>query len=142
MKAILPKDDIKHAKNLARDKETVEALTVVALTKNEFKEPLKVKWYMGRSNNASVVYCSLWANGKNRYISGHGHAGGYGYHKVSAAFQDALSSAGIKLVGDPYGRVDTAKQCSVSGVGDSGVNRACKAVAKALGYRKVHITRS
>lgn len=57
---------------------------------------------MGRSRNASTVYASIWVHANGHYLAGHGNAGGYGYHKESAAFQDAITSAGIQLVGSPY----------------------------------------
>jgi len=123
MKAALPLVQTSNAKNLGREKETVRRDVVVALSKGELTDTIDARWYMGRSSQASVVYCSIWVKGKNQYFSGHGNASGYGYHKESAAFQAALDSAGIEL------------SKSVAGVGDSAISNAYRAVARALGYR-------
>lgn len=90
----------------------------------------------------TVAYCSLWINGAGRYGRGQGKAGGYGYHKPSAALADAISDAGVTLTGDVYGRAKTDKRCSISGVGDSAMTEACEAIARALtGKRRfiVHV---
>ena len=74
----------------------------------------------------TVAYCSLWVSGGR----GQGSAGGYGYHKPSAALADAIQDAGIVL------------DRSISGVGDSAMTEACEAIARALtGKRRfiVHV---
>ena len=49
------------------------------------------------------VYALLWVKCRNTdkndvdYRRGYGRAGGYGYHKGSAAIEEALDAAGIKL---------------------------------------------
>lgn len=71
------------------------------------------------------------------WYSGHGKAGGYGYHKESAAIAKALDSAGVELYGTAYtGRedVDYTKRCYINGVGQSAVKGALFAIAHALGY--------
>jgi hypothetical protein len=122
--ATLPKaEHISNAKNHGRDKETVGIRSLVVLSKGELKEVVDVRFYMGRSNSASKVFCSIWCNNSKQSLSGTGSAGGGGYHKESAAFSDAVSSAGIEL------------SVSVDGVGDRAIDDAMKAIAKALGYR-------
>ena len=103
-------------------KELIRTLTAVVNTKDGLKTPFHAKFYMGRSTNASVVYCSLWAFGNNIKCSGHGKAGGYGFHKPSAAMQAALDSAGIKL------------SLPINGVGSTAMENAAKAIIKAMGY--------
>ncbi|MFX5068880.1 hypothetical protein ABTC68_19770, partial [Acinetobacter baumannii] len=64
------------------------------------------------------------------YGRGQGKAGGYGYHKPSAALADAISDAGIRL------------SRSISGCGDDVMRDACEAIARALtGKRRfiVHV---
>lgn len=143
MKAEFTNNNVQNGKNLSGDKETIATLTVVAYKNGEFFEPVRVSWYMGRSNNASMVYCSIWCHSRHRDISvaGIGSAGGYGYHKPSAAFQEALDSAGIKLSGDQYGREKHNKPSRVDGCGDSAVDRACMAIVKALGFKKFYVVR-
>lgn len=85
---------------------------------------------------ASVAYCALWISGPNAYGRGAGKAGGHGYHKPSAALQDAISDAGITL------RERTNKRATINGVGDSAMVEALEAIARAVtGKRKfiVHI---
>ena len=53
-------------------------------------------------------YCCLWYNNNNNYGSASGSAGGYGYHRPSAAFQEALDNAGIELSSRVDGRGDSA----------------------------------
>lgn len=68
----------------------------------------------------TVARCALWVSGSDRYGRGAGSAGGGGYHKQSAALADAIRDAGIKL------------DQSISGVGDSAMERACEAIARAV----------
>ncbi len=86
---------------------------------------IDARWYMGRSRNASKMYCSVWVRGKTRehhYYSGHGTAGGGGYDKFSASLSSALSDAGIALSNDIAGR------------GDGACREAYDAIMAALGY--------
>ena len=96
---------------------------VVTSGKHAGTSPITVRWYMGRSNSASVVYCSIWTSSNTHYATGHGKAGGYGYCKQSAAFGCAVRSAGIRL------------SSSVDGVGHSAIHEACEAIARAMGIR-------
>lgn len=95
-------------------------------------EVVDARFWMSRRAGASVVYCSVWIRTRlgcadaptpPRWLSGRGSAGGYGYHKESAAFADALRSAGIEL------------ERSVHGVGDQAIKDAMRAVARAAGYK-------
>lgn len=67
----------------------------------------------------SVAYCALWVFG-GAYGRGLGKAGGYGYHKPSAALSEAVSDAGIKL------------SQSINGVGDGVMIDAVEAIARAV----------
>lgn len=42
-------------------------------------------------------YCCIWFNDGNKWGYGSGSAGGYGYHRPSAAFEEAMRSAGVKF---------------------------------------------
>ena len=79
----------------------------------------------------SRAYCCLWVHGDSVYGSGAGYAGGYGYHKESAALDSAISDAGIEL------------SENISGVGDGAMRDALVAIAKAAtGKRKVFTVRA
>jgi len=144
LKAKLPADNVYNGKNLSADKELVRSYNVVAIHKGEFRDCITVRCWMGRSRNASVTYATIWAQGpQDRSFMGHGRAGGYGYHRVSAAIQEAITSAGIELFGSPYSsrgeKPNFRKRACIAGVGDSAVRHALEAIARALGYRKFTI---
>ena len=100
-----------------------QTAALIVNTKAGPKQVVDARFWMGRSNSASVVYCSIWIHGNGFECSGRGQAGGYGYHKPSAAFAAAVGSAGIQL----------AKP--VDGVGDSAVRDAIETIGQAMGYR-------
>lgn len=139
MKAKLTKQ-VHNAKNLNGDKEVIDTKTLVAVKGGKIFTPVVARWYKGRSPHASTVYCSVWIDATDFHTSGYGWAGGCGYHKKSAAFADALNSAGVELYGSPYaGVVETAKErltrVHIGGCGDASVDAALKAIARALGFR-------
>ena len=70
------------------------------------------------------VYCCLWIRGHKASGSGAGFAGGYGYHKESAALEHAIGNAGIKL-SEPIG-----------GVGERDMVRALEAIAQAVSGKR------
>ena len=85
----------------------------------EYHTGVVMKFYMSRRYDASVVYCTLRIHspdGKCGY--GVGVAGGWGYDKPSAALQEALNKAGVRL------------NRSIHGTGE--VTEALKALGKAL----------
>lgn len=133
------------ARNMGSDKETVNRLLVIGYKNGEFKELIDARFYMGRSASASVVYCSVWIHGAGIHTSGRGSAGGYGYHKESAALADAIENAGYSLFGSPYPGRDTAAAmrtpCHFGGSGERAMEEALRAIGRSLGYRKLHVNR-
>ena len=128
MKAQLTKTDVSNAQNLGDKKETIKTMVLITCKAGEFSEPVTVRWYMSRSGDgASPVYCSLRIHCSPYYVSGRGIARGYGYHKASAAFQEACDSAGIEL------------SQSVDGRGDSSVRDALYAIGQALGFERAEL---
>lgn len=83
--------------------------------------------YMGRSASSSVVYCLIWTFGDSLYGFGVGEAGGYGYDKQSAAVGSAIDDSGITLADESGSGV------SISGVGETAIREALRAIATALG---------
>ncbi len=72
-----------------------------------------------------VAYCVVWVHGNTSHGYGMGKAGGYGYHKESAALAEALSDAGVVL------------SEHIGGRGNRVMTEACEAVARAVtGKRK------
>ena len=123
MKATIGKN-VSNAINYKGEKELMKTFNVVTDT---LKEIITVRCYMGRSSSASTVYASIWINASGIYTSGKGKAGGYGYHKESAAIAEAIESAGITL------------DANISGVGDGAICAALEAIARALGFSNVLI---
>ena len=87
-------------------------------------------------------YCCLWVHDNcswvkccrdSYYRNGSGSAGGYGYHRASAAAQEAINNAGIILSEDIAGR------------GDAAIEEAVRAIAVVMwgadGYY-IHVTRA
>lgn len=149
-----------NAINYSNKKELVNQMQLVAYKSGQFDRVVDARFYMGRSSQSSTVYCSVWIHGKGFYTSGKGSAGGYGYHKESAALAASLESAGVTLYGTPGGvrrweyntngeltateyaaatRADLRKQSDIGGVGETAMREALEAIARALGYRKFTI---
>ena len=135
MKAIF--DQQKHldnAKNMNGEKELVQRIVVVDDAGSK-RTIVDCRVYMGNSRNASTVYCSIWANGninnEHLWLSGNGKAGGCGYHKPSAAMQQAIAAAGFTLTDDNWDSM------SISGRGEEAMQDAAIAIAAALGFNDV-----
>ena len=135
MKAIF--DQQKHldnAKNMNGEKELVQRIVVIDDAGSK-QTIVDCRLYMGRSRNASTVYCSIWANGhinnERVWITGHGKAGGYGYHKPSAAMQNAITAAGLTLTDD------NGDSMPIYGRGDEAMYAAAIAIAAAFGFDDV-----
>jgi hypothetical protein len=128
---------VKKAENAKRpdNKELVSAYSlVVRLPSGEMREVITVKCYMGRSASASVVHAVLWVKcADGHWTSGSGSAGGWGYHKESAAIADAIKSAGIELKDIKNGRKD--HWFDLGGTGTSYYPQVFEAIARAAGYR-------
>ena len=133
-----------NGKNFGDTKETTLELRVICRrSKNahydagKLHEAVVARFYMGRSRTASTVYCSVWVHSEGIHTAGSGTAGGYGYHKASAALSSALTSAGIELWGSPYDgendNTENEKRAYIGGCGDSSMRSALLAVARATG---------
>jgi hypothetical protein len=152
MKAKLTTEN-NNGRNYNNDKEQISSYSVIVRHKGliESFNPsgmctiITARCYMGRSASASTVYASVWinspANGTRPsfHTAGTGQAGGYGYHKESAAIATALTSAGVELYGDNYrfkAPKDNAstKRAHIGGCGDGAVEAALRAIVQALGY--------
>lgn len=117
------------------NKELVSACSlVVRLPSGELREVVTARCYMGRSASASVVHAVIWVRcADGHWTSGSGSAGGYGYHKESAAIADAIKSAGIELKDlDRTDRKD--RWFDLGGTGTSHYPQVFEAIARAAGY--------
>jgi hypothetical protein len=159
MKAKIIKPNQFNAQQPASSKEVVNTLTVLTVVKGEIKELAVARFYMSRSAQASVVYCCLWLHG-DKGASGKGSTGGWGYHKESAALQEAINSAGIELYGTPYKAgtqrteshwnnttgttvetpIDYKRVVHIGGCGSTAMEDALTDICRdVLGYKKVKV---
>lgn len=116
---------VKDFNGKVRDKVLLTAYVAVA---PDGSHPVDLRTYMNAKIPSGSNHAAVWVRTKDgRYTSGTGTAGGYGYHRPSAAAQFAFDAAGVKLAQ----RID--------GVGDDAIKEAVRAVAKAAGYPRVHI---
>ena len=97
-------------------------LTVI--TRN-MSQPIVARFY----STGTRIYACVWIGDRasGTRTSGGGFAGGGGYHKPSAALDNALLDAGIEL------------SENIAGVGDAAMSDALTAIASALGYRNILI---
>jgi len=70
------------------------------------------------SKSGARNYACLWVFREPFYASGSGYAGGYGYHRPSAAAQTAFRKAGITLAEPIDGLGDTAIEDAMRALGD------------------------
>lgn len=101
------------------------ALLAVAVVDGSIRTLATVRIY--RSSTGARNYCGLWLHAGAHHAAAMGKAGGYGYHRPSAALSDALDKAGISL--------DT----SIGGAGESAMRDALRAVCAAAGFPSVEI---
>lgn len=153
LKAIIPDTPKMDGRNYSGDKELTDSYTVLAVTTGEDGTPIlseivNARCWMSRSRNASVVYAGIWISRHDTgtIAAGHGTAGGYGYHKASAAIQEAIDSTGIKLMGSPYNRPAEAgsyeaadRVASIGGCGTNAIRDALCAIAAAMGYTHLYV---
>jgi hypothetical protein len=140
MKAFFNGKNESNAINYSGEKERISTYQVIGKRNGKLSSIVEARFYMGRSSGSSVVYCSLWVQGDN-YCSGAGKAGGYGYHKESAALASAISSAGLALFGSNYStwgndvKPDFKKTAHIGGCGCESMRMALKAIARAAGAK-------
>lgn len=91
----------------------------IAKIGDKLKDVIRCKFYATKVR----LYCCLWIRTETDYVSGSGYAGGYGYHKPSAALSAAIEAAGYELSEDIDGR------------GDSAMEEALQALACLYGYK-------
>lgn len=117
-----------NGKNYSGEKPLIAAYSVVGVdSEGTLREAVACRLYS--TPRSLPVYASVWIKGApNRttrarlYCSGTGKAGGGGYHKQSAAVEEALQSAGFTLSEEVGGRGDEAMQA------------ALEAAARAVGF--------
>lgn len=90
--------------NHRKEKHFSHSLITCAVVDGKIEQVIDMRFYTTQSR----VYCCMWVHFPNFYASGSGYAGGYGYHRESAAAAEAIKNAGFELGFDIDGRGDTA----------------------------------
>jgi len=106
--------------NHRKENHFMEQYTALVLTKDGMREAVTLRVYGTRAMN----YVCLWFNNGDQWASGTGSAGGYGYHRPSAAAAEAFKKAGVEL------------SERINGQGDEIIREAVEALAKKLYPRK------
>lgn len=89
---------------------------------SDFNEVLTLRIYGTNAKN----YACVWTSEKTNWSNGSGSAGGYGYHRPSAAAEEALKKAGFDF-------------SPISGRGDSAIKECLENVAKDVFKLKKYI---
>ncbi len=87
----------------------------LAVVGNQIRTAVNLRIYGTDSRN----YCCVWINNGQQWGAGSDYAGGYGYHRPSAAAHGALKNAGVQLSEPINGRGDTAIEAAVLAVLDA-----------------------
>lgn len=91
--------------------------------RNEMHALIELRLYGTGNQN----FACLWVHGEQINTQGSGRAGGYGYHRPSAAAGEAIRNAGFSLSHD------------IGGVGDDAIKEALGAIAECLGIKNFGI---
>ncbi len=89
------------------------------------KEPVTLRIYHPRKGSTALA--CVWISAGDAYGYGSGTAGGYGYHKASAAAESAFRAAGVEF------------DVGIAGAGDSAIRSAIMAVCARLGFHACHL---
>lgn len=127
-----PKFNINHRK----DNHFCQQYTAVCFNSTNAYDAVTLRIYATESR----TYCCIWVHGNcswdgctgEYWRNGSGYAGGYGYHRASAAVSEAIQNAGITLDEEIAGR------------GDYAIEEAVKSIAVAMWGESVyiHVTKS
>lgn len=114
MEAILnPKiEDGKFNINHRKENNFIRQFTGVTLEAGKIEEAVTLRLY----GTDSRCYACLWTYGNGIYKSGSAYAGGYGYHRGSAAAAYAIENAGYILSEDIAGRGNGAIREAVEAI--------------------------
>lgn len=92
------------AKAHRKENNFMEQFTGIVVDNDDVREAVVLRIYGTSARNTAC----LWYNNGENWADGSGSAGGYGYHRPSAAVQEALERAGVTLSEDISGRGDSA----------------------------------
>ena len=130
-----PQEDKRSIQHYRRESSFWHELSLIDLDKG--CSVLELRFYGSGATVYAVTWIHAWEYGPDfvkagciASCRGYGKAGGYGYHKPSAAAQEAFKAAGITLAED------------IGGLGDSAIEDALRAFAVYLGISRPYIHRA
>lgn len=118
VKEFNPQEGIQARKH-RREKNFQEEFSVIAWNGEKFQSVITLRVYGTQAKN----YACLWVSNGGVYANGSGSAGGYGYHRPSAAVEEAMERAGIRL------------EKHIGGVGDTAIIGGLNAICEYLGIK-------
>lgn len=107
---------LRHGLMLTHKKEKGFYRQIAILDARDGSAVVTARLYWPGRDGASPCYACVWIHGNGAHGNGSGKAGGYGYHKESAAIGAALTSAGVTLRDDIDGRGDQATFAALEAV--------------------------
>lgn len=111
-----PKFNINHRK----DDHFYKQITAVAINKDgRAYDAVTLRLYGTAARSYACIWTAsncAWDKARDLWRNGSGTAGGYGYHRASAAAQYAITNAGIELSEDIGGRGDYAMEEAVHAI--------------------------
>lgn len=128
-----PRESKRKVQSYRKEKSFHEEWSLIDLDMGQ--DVLTVRFYGSGMTVYCVAWVSLWRHGIDKAgltgtCRGCGKAGGYGYHKASAAMEEALEDAGFIL------------SESISGVGETAMRAALQAIADHVGIKRPMIHQS
>lgn len=102
------------------------------------KIPVELRLYGTGNTNFACIWINNEKFGQDGEVCTHGsgRAGGYGYHRPSAAAGEAIRNAGFELLTDEGNPMD------IGGVGEQAIEQALCAIADAIGIKDYALVRS
>jgi hypothetical protein len=124
--ALEPHEDPRNIDHYRRENSFWKSLTLIDLDRG--RDVATVRFYGSGATVYCVAWLHFWNYSPDKAGRGYGKAGGGGYHKPSAAMQEALERAGVWLA-EP-----------IAGRGDSAMHEAMHAIAERLGIARPYVS--
>ncbi len=118
------KQDGKFTTSHRKENNYYNEFSAIAKDSTGFHVPVTLRTYYTKSGQSNTA--CIWVNGSKKeiHVHGSGSAGGGGYHRPSAAAEEAIRNAGIELA------------FPINGRGDEMISQAVKCIAVSLGFKE------
>lgn len=124
VKFAAPKGDNFKTSHRKENSSFKEFAAICKTSKSGFETPVVLRYYFTKSGSSNSA--CIWVNcvKANIHTDGSGVAGGWGYHRPSAAAAIAIKNAGFDI------------GFAIDGRGDSAIEEAILAICEFLGYKQ------